>query len=183
MHCAAPDRIFEVADDQALAHLGRPPVAALGHFGEVVAGVHMQQREGQAAFVRTVCTARLEGLFGQPQHHARILAAREQQGGALERGHGFTQDEDGFLFEPVEVGVVEVGQQLLDLQWRIHAGTPISDSVEVSAAGASLTCRPHSFATSSSHHQRPARKSSPKAIARVQGAQPMLGKNWSCSGL
>ena len=31
--------------------------------------------------------------------------------------------------------------------------------------------------------QRPERKSSPRLMARVQGAQPMLGKNWSCSGL
>jgi thioredoxin-like negative regulator of GroEL len=49
-------------------------------------------------------------------------------------------------------------------------------------AAASATCRPHSLLVSS-HHQRPARKSSPTAIARVHGAQPMLGKNWSCSAL
>ena len=39
----------------------------------------------------------------------------------------------------------------------------------------SFTCRPHSLAASSSHHQRPARKSSPSVMARVQGSQPMLG--------
>ena len=48
-HRAARDRILEVADDQALAHLGDAPVAELDHLGEVVAGVDVQQREGQAA--------------------------------------------------------------------------------------------------------------------------------------
>src|SRR5580700_2994345 len=33
---------------------------------------------------------------------------------------------------------------------------------------------PHSFLASCSHHQRPARSSSPGSTARVQGAQPML---------
>ncbi len=38
-----------------------------------------------------------------------------------------------------------------------------------------FTCRPHSLDSGDSHHQRPARTSSPGAMARVQGAQPMLG--------
>ena len=33
---------------------------------------------------------------------------------------------------------------------------------------------PHSLGAFVSHHQRPARASSPSAVARVQGAQPML---------
>ena len=37
-------------------------------------------------------------------------------------------------------------------------------------------CRPHSFFSSCSHHQRPARSGSPGASARVQGAQPMERK-------
>ena len=36
-------------------------------------------------------------------------------------------------------------------------------------------CRPHSFESLFSHHQRPERLSSPGSTARVQGAQPMLG--------
>jgi hypothetical protein len=32
---------------------------------------------------------------------------------------------------------------------------------------------PHSFGAFVSHHQRPARSSSPSAIARVHGAQPI----------
>ena len=36
-------------------------------------------------------------------------------------------------------------------------------------------CSPHSLCSGCSHHQRPARTSSPGATARVHGAQPMLG--------
>ena len=44
-------------------------------------------------------------------------------------------------------------------------------------------CRPHSFLDSCSHHQRPARSSSPTFTARVQGAQPIEGKPRSCRAL
>ena len=43
--------------------------------------------------------------------------------------------------------------------------------------------KPHSFLLLLSHHQRPALKSSPSFIARVQGAQPMLTNPLSCSTL
>ncbi len=49
-HAAARDRVFEVADDQALAHLGDALVAKGDDLGEVVAGVDVQQRKGQPAF-------------------------------------------------------------------------------------------------------------------------------------
>jgi hypothetical protein len=42
------DAVFQVADHQALAHLGHALVAEADHLGEVVAGVDVQQREGQA---------------------------------------------------------------------------------------------------------------------------------------
>src|SRR5471030_1372941 len=38
-----------------------------------------------------------------------------------------------------------------------------------------VTCKPHSFVSRDSHHQRPARLSSPGRMARVHGSQPMLG--------
>src|SRR5437867_4262721 len=40
---------------------------------------------------------------------------------------------------------------------------------------ASYWCSPHSLYSGFSHHQRPARMSSPGLMARVHGAQPMLG--------
>jgi len=106
-HRAALDGIVNVTDNETLAHLGDPAVAELDHFGEVVAGVHVQQRERQPAIEVAPCVPFLERLLGQPQDHARILAAREQQGGALEGGDGFAQDEDGFFLQPVEVRMVE----------------------------------------------------------------------------
>src|SRR3989338_4673238 len=44
-------------------------------------------------------------------------------------------------------------------------------------------CKPHSFCSGCSHHQRPARMSSPGLMARVQGAQLMLTKPLACKGL
>jgi hypothetical protein len=54
----------------------------------------------------------LEGLLGQAQHHAGVLAAAEQQGRALEAGRHLAQDEDGFFFQRVQVFVVQAGQQV-----------------------------------------------------------------------
>src|SRR3989337_941211 len=42
-------------------------------------------------------------------------------------------------------------------------------------------CKPHSLSESCSHHQRPARRSSPGFMALVQGSQPMLGYPLSCN--
>ena len=38
---------------------------------------------------------------------------------------------------------------------------------------------PHSLGAFVSHHQRPARGSSPGLVARVQGVQPMLVNPWA----
>ena len=56
--------------------------------------------------------------------------------------------------------------QGVEVDAGVHALSPIIDT-----AASCFTCRPHSFSDSSSHHQRPARKGSPTAMARVQGAQ------------
>ena len=67
--------------------------------------------------------------------------------------------------------------------WARNEGPPADDHAVEGGSAAFVACKPHSFAASSSHHQRPARKSSPTAMARVHGAQPMLGMKASCSGL
>src|SRR5439155_2647074 len=69
-HRAALDRVFEVADDEALTHFGDALVAELDDFGEVVAGVHVQQREGQLALELVALHAGLESLFARAHHHA-----------------------------------------------------------------------------------------------------------------
>ncbi|CFP64473.1 Uncharacterised protein [Bordetella pertussis] len=59
----------------------------------------------------------------------------------------------------------------------------LSMSVAIRASGSRASiwmtrlpaCRPHSFESDDSHHQRPARTSSPGRTARVQGSQPMDG--------
>ena len=180
-HRAAFHAVLQVADHQALAHLGDTLIPEGDHFREVVSGIDMQQREGQFALEVIAAPSRIdsgfEGFFCQPQHHARILAARKQQRWPFKRSCDFPQDEDRLFFQPVEVALVQFGQQGIQINTRVHAEAPIIETVFCE------TCRPHSLSDSSSHHQRPARKSSPTAMARVQGAQPMLGMNWSCSGL
>ncbi|MNV82141.1 hypothetical protein D3C71_1758560 [compost metagenome] len=130
-----------------------------------MAGVYHQQRVGQAA--------RAKRLLGAAQHHQRILAAGKQQRRALERGGHLAQDEDGFFFQGIEMVVAELAQHM-GCDGGVHA-KPKGKYRERAGLQAALTCRPHSLAVSSSHHQRPARKSSPRLMARVQGAQPTEG--------
>src|SRR6185295_11359942 len=69
-HAAAAHRILDRAHDQALAQLGRSPVAEVGDLGEVVPGVDMHQREREAP--------RAECLLRETQQHGGVLAAREE---------------------------------------------------------------------------------------------------------
>ena len=108
-HGAALHRVLEMA-----ARSARSPssatrrVAELGHLGKVVAGVDISSGYGRRP--RTaVGAALLKAFSAHLQQHQRILAAREQQGRALEGGRHFAQDEDRFLLEPVEVAVVSSG--------------------------------------------------------------------------
>jgi hypothetical protein len=54
---------------------------------------------------------RAKGLFGALEHDQRVLAAGEQQGGALEGGGHFAQDEDGFFFQRVQVLVAQLAHE------------------------------------------------------------------------
>ena len=165
-HGAARHGVLDAAHNQLSAQLLGTLVTKVGDLGKVVTGVDHQQGVGDAAGA--------EGFLGALEHDQGVFAAREQQGGALEDGSDFTQDEDGFFFQGVQMGVAElVNQPGFGAGIHAWASFLVSD----------VTCKPHSLAVSSSHHQRPARKSSPRLMARVQGAQPMLGKNSSCKGL
>ena len=82
--------------DQALAQLGHAAVAELDDLGEVVAGVDVHEREREAR--------RAEGLLGQAQQDDRVLAAAEQQDGALQLGGHLAHDVDGLGLEDLEVG-------------------------------------------------------------------------------
>ena len=95
-HPAGVDRLLDRGHHELGVELGHPAVAELEHLGEVVAGVHVHDREGQAG--------RPEGLLGQPEHDDRVLAAREQQHGTLELGHHLAHDVDRLRLERLEMG-------------------------------------------------------------------------------
>jgi hypothetical protein len=67
------------------------PVAEGDHLGKLVAGVDVQQREGNLA--------RVEGLLREAQHDGGILADGVEHHRAGELGDGLAQDEDAFGFE------------------------------------------------------------------------------------
>ena len=98
--------VFDAAHDQLGTQFLGARVAEVGHFLEVVAGVDHEQRVGDAAATRGACFSS-EGFFGALEHDQRVLAARKQQGGALESGGDFAQDEDGFFFQCVEVSIAQ----------------------------------------------------------------------------
>ncbi len=80
---------------EARAELLDAAVAVLDRLREVVARVHVHQREREAA--------RPERLLGQAQEHDRVLAAGEQQDGTLELGGDLTHDVDRLGLEGVEM--------------------------------------------------------------------------------
>jgi hypothetical protein len=132
-HGAAFHRVFDVAHDQLGAQFLRAQVAEVGHLVEVVAGVYHQQRVGDAAHA--------ESFFRALEHHQRILAARKQQGRALKGGRHFTQDEDGFFFQRIEVGVGQPRDGGRRVGWQqVGGGTGVHRSVSAQGAGRIRGC-------------------------------------------
>ena len=160
-HGAACDGILDAAHDELFTEFDRALVAKRDHLGEVVAGIDVQQRKGEFT--------RAKGLFGQAQQHAGILAAGEQQHRAFALGGDLAQDVDGFGFKPVEVGTVQGSRGC------VHGQAAGVGAVWSWWLALTLVCRPHSRLLLCSHHQRPARMSSPGRMARVQGSQPIEG--------
>ena len=94
-HPALIDGVLDLRHEQPCSlglHLGVPVGE---HLGEVVAGVHVEHGEGEAA--------RPEGLGGQVQQHGGVLAAAEEQHRALRFGGHLADDEDGKGLEQMEV--------------------------------------------------------------------------------
>ena len=87
-----------------------------------------------------------EGEHGEVQQHRAVLAAAEQQHRVLALGGDLADDGDGFVGQRIEMRCGD--------QFRAH------------------TCSPHSVLALPL--QRPARLSSPGAVGRVHGQQPML---------
>ncbi len=97
---ALVDRVLDGSDDQPLADVGDDAVAELDDLREVVPGVDVHDRERELAGA--------EGLLGEAQQHDRVLAAAEEQHGALELGGHLTEDVDGLGLEGLEVGQLVV---------------------------------------------------------------------------
>ena len=77
-------------------------LVAVGHrFLEIVARVDVDERKGHARGP--------ECLAGEPGHHDRVFASGEKQGRIFKLGGGFTEHENGFGFELIEVAEIVVG--------------------------------------------------------------------------
>ena len=123
--------------------------------------------------------ARPERLFSEAQQHQGILAAREEQGRVTALARNFAQDMDRLGFEPAEVMRIS-GRRFQSVAYRGFEEGDITHDTASSVSTRTTTssgrrCNPHSLCSGCSHHQRPARRSSPGSIARVHGAQPILG--------
>ena len=95
-HAAGIDGVLDRGHDQPLAQLGDTPITEVDDLREVVAGVHVHQREREAR--------RSERLLRQSQQHDGVLATREQQHRVLELGCDLAHDEDRLGLQRVEVG-------------------------------------------------------------------------------
>ena len=95
-HAPAVDGVLHGRDLQPDAQLGDQLVAEGDRLGEVVPGVHVEQRERD----RT----RMERLAGEVDHQDRVLAAGEQKHGSLELSGDLAHHVDRLSFEGPEVG-------------------------------------------------------------------------------
>ena len=168
---AARDRILDGAYDQPLSQLRGTSITECDDFRKVVAGVDMEEGKREAA--------RPERLFSEAQQHQGILAAREEQGRVTALARNFAQDMDRLGFEPAEVMRIG-GRRFQRVAYRGFEEGDITHDTASSVSTRTTTssgrrCNPHSLCSGCSHHQRPARRSSPGSIARVHGAQPILG--------
>ncbi len=158
-------------EPQAQALGGR--VAVGEHLGEVVARVHVQHGERHRAG--------RERLDREVQHHHGVLAAAEQQHGALELGHHLADDVDALALERVELREAAPPGQRRAGDRRVRGGAGGSTGGGARCVGRQVDgrhARPHTWSPHSvlsSPAQRPALGSSPGATRRVHGWQPIDG--------
>ena len=102
-HRAFFDGVFDVADDEARAGAGDGFVTEGDDFGVVVAGIDVQQGEGQLQGA----AGYPEGFDGKREQDDGVFAAGEEQCRVFRFADDFADDVDGFGFEPVEVLVLD----------------------------------------------------------------------------
>ena len=91
MFCCSHDG----STSQFCAEFLRPAIAEFDQFGKFVAGLDVEKRQRNIR--------RPEGLFCQAQQADGILAAGEQQGGALEFPGDLTHDVNRFRFQKLQM--------------------------------------------------------------------------------
>jgi hypothetical protein len=89
------DGILVLADDHREPVLHGQAIAVGDHLGQLVAGVDVDQGEGNVA---------KERLAGQPQQDGRVLADGPQHAQALKGAKRLPQDVDALLLQLIEVG-------------------------------------------------------------------------------
>ena len=91
---AFAQHLLVLADDELEVPVPAEPVAVFDHAGDLVGGVHVDQRERHMAE---------KGFARQPQQHGGVLADAPQHGEVLELVERFAEDVDGLVFEFGEV--------------------------------------------------------------------------------
>ena len=165
---AVVDVVLHARDDEPQPEPLDGLVAVGDHLGEVVAGVDVQHRERDRR--------RPEGLGREVEHDDRVLAAAEEQRGALELAGHLADDEDRLRLEHVELAEPPVVRPVTSV-CRLHrrdVERGWRDGLCCSGVhGRRHVWSPHSVLAKPA--QRPARGSSPGATRRVHGSQPIDG--------
>ena len=108
-------------DDAGSAPISRAKsIAEADHFGELVAGVDVEEREGDVAGI--------EGLLRQAQHHRGVLADGVEHHRVPELGRDFAQDVDALGLEQLQVA--EVGDGVLRVR-VIECGHGLTVSIRL----------------------------------------------------
>ena len=170
---AVVDVVLDAGHHEPQTELLDRPVAVGQQLGEVVAGVHVQDGEGDRSGP--------EGLARQVQHDHGVLAPGEQQHGAAALGGDLPDDEDGLGLQDVKDvqgltgggGLGEVGQAgRFELRRLMGDGGGGWGRTGVGQGDAHRWI-PHSVLVNPA--QRPERGSSPGLTRAVHGAQPIEG--------
>ena len=133
---------------------------------------------GLGMYLMTSVEKAVDQKTREAQEHDRVLAAGEEQHRVGAFARYLAQDVDCLGFQPVEMA--SRGQRLHErplarFEDSVHQAFSFGKTGARVSRPSGPTCRPHSFDSGVSHHQRPARTSSPATTGRLHGAQPMDG--------
>ena len=168
---------LEAAQVHALEQVVRlpPPLGALLHAAQLQGQLDVLRRRQPREKRSFLEHQRHATLNLEPAARRRFQAGEHVQQRAFARA-GRTDDADELARLQVEGHVLQRHEVAIGVR-ECLAQALYCDRAAAHRAGIGLLsgvqCRPHSFTAPSSHHQRPARSSSPGPVARVHGAHPM----------